>query len=78
MLPFDDLIEKQEVVRILCDLAAELPQTASERTLTRDDTPGLTGIGERYFCENVETATETIEQLILDTLVPRRIGREKT
>ncbi|MDB4585884.1 hypothetical protein N9085_03545 [Akkermansiaceae bacterium] len=72
-----NLVGEQEVVRILCDLASELPQTSSDRSMTRDDTPGLTGIGEDFFCEDTEVATNTIKQMIVEALAPRTIGPNK-
>lgn len=72
-----DLVEEQEIVRILCDLASELPQTSTDRSMTRDDTPGLTGIGEDFFCENTEGATNTMKQMIVEVLAPRTVGPNK-
>ncbi|MDB0056102.1 hypothetical protein OAG50_04475 [Akkermansiaceae bacterium] len=45
--------------------------------MTRDDTPGLTGIGEDFFCEDTEVATNTIKQMIVEALAPRTIGPNK-
>lgn len=69
-----DLLGEQEIVRILCDLASKLPQTSTDRSMTRDDTPGLTGIGENFFCENTEVATNTMKQMIVEVMAPRTIG----
>jgi hypothetical protein len=51
----DDLVGEQEVVRILCDLASQIPQTFAYRSMTRDDTPGLAGTGENFFARTPES-----------------------
>ena len=73
----DDLVGEQEIVRILCDLASELPQTFAYRSMTRDDTPGLAGTGENFFCEDTKVATNAMKQMIVEVLAPRTIGPNK-
>ena len=69
----DDLVGEQEIVRVLCDLASKLPKSSIDRSIMRDDTPGLTGISEDIFFENINVATNTMERMIEEVLAPRTI-----
>ena len=45
--------------------------------MTRDDTPGLAGTGENFFCEDTKVATNAMKQMIVEVLAPRTIGPNK-
>jgi hypothetical protein len=67
-----DLVGEEEIVGVLLEFASQLPQSSGERSMTRDDTPGLTGIGENYFCEDTEAATSVMKEMIAKALTPTR------
>lgn len=68
-----NLIDQQALVMILGEMLDDAPQITENRSICRDDTPGLTDVAGNYFCEDVGAVEKTFTKNIEVVLTPQSI-----
>ncbi len=57
---------------ILCEMLDGIPQTTANRSIRGNETPGLTSIGDDYFCEDVDAVEKALIKNIEVVLTPQK------